>query len=187
MRSETLRSPNCSLCLIQQYFSWPLQIPAHLKNVSKDVLLNIFPCFLPPWWTAKSTLMHQLSLTGFTNTSRIYKSSTVIINKAHTAIFLCPWGKQLFVEFRIMKSSLTYRLWTTPYRHVQCVSTVLVRFHSFKAYQTISLHFPEQCLSHRCWKENRRQIHWRVQQIPSFKCRLCLCPLKVYSNSEQSK
>lgn len=119
-------------------------------------LFPLFICFFS--WVPKSTLMHQFSLKSFTNSSRIYKSSTVIGNKALTDVFLCPQRKQLFVEFRIMKSSLTYRLWTTTYWLAQCVSTILVSFHSFKAYQTISLHFPEQSLSHRCWKGNRRQI-----------------------------
>lgn len=120
---------------------------------------KLFPLFIWFfWWVPKSTLMHQFSIKSFTNSSRIYKSSTVIGNKALTDVFLCPQRKQLFVEFRIMKSSLTYRLWTTTYWLAQCVSTILVSFHSFKAYQTISLHFPEQSLSHRCWKGNRRQI-----------------------------
>lgn len=118
-----------------------------------------FPLGFFSWWVSKSALMHQFSLKSFTNTSRIYKNSTVIGNKALTDVFLCPQRKQLFVEFRIMKSSLTYRLWTTTYWLAQCVSTILVSFHSFKAYQTISLHFPEQSWSHRCWNGNRRQIH----------------------------
>lgn len=71
--------------------------------------MKCFPLFFFSWLVSKSTLMHQFSLKSFTNTSRIYKSRAAIGNKALTDVFLCPQRKQLFVEFRIMKSSLTYR------------------------------------------------------------------------------
>lgn len=129
LTSEPLRPPNSSLCLAHNHYKYQ-----HILSVSKHALLNIFHWIFTPQWIAKSILMHQFSLTGFTNISRIYKTIIVIIRKAHTDVFLCSRRKQLFVEFKLVKSSLTYRLWTSSYWHAQYVSTVPVVFHSFKAY-----------------------------------------------------